>query len=209
MSQRIANLMGLVVVATILAGSGCFFGGLSRVHPPSISPSGSGSAAMEQYDTNKDGVVKGDELEKAPSLKSALARLDTNHDGGVSADEVAARVKAWQDSKVGKMSLSVTVTMDNVPLADAEVVFEPEKFLGTDIQTAKGKTDSHGVASLTVPVEGDDPPGVACGLYLIRVTKPGANIPAKYNTETILGRELALDTEEMQVGTVKIELTSK
>ena len=212
MSQRIASLSVLLVMVAVVIGSGCLWGGgPSRVHPPSISASAAASGAMDQYDTDKDGVVKGPELDKAPSLKAAIKQLDTNGDGGVSADEVSARVKAWQDSKVGKMSLSCMVKLNGRPLSGAKVTFEPEKFLGTEVKACSGTTDANGIANPSVPVEGDDPGGAACGLYLVRVSKQEGGkelIPAKYNTQTTLGKELALDAAEMQEGMLHFELTS-
>ena len=159
---------------------------------------------MSQYDTDGDGVVKGEELEKAPSLKAALKNLDTDSDGGVSASEVSARVNAWKDSKVGVMSLSCTVRLDGQPLQGATVKFVPEEFLGSEVKACLGTTDQYGVAILSVPedqrLKPDDPPGAACGLYLVQITAPDGSIPAKYNTETTLGQEVALDADGIQEG---------
>ena len=47
-----------------------------------------------------------------------------------------------------------------------------------------------------------DPPGVAPGLYRVEITKEGANIPAKYNTETIYGQEVGLDAANIREGLV-------
>jgi hypothetical protein len=211
MSHRIASLSVFVVVVAMVAASGCFFGGPSRVHPPGISASAAGSGAMDQYDTDKDGVVKGPELDKAPSLKAAIKQLDTNHDGGVSADEVSDRVAAWQKSKVGLMSLACTVKMNKKPLSGATVTFEPEKFLGTNVKPATGKTDKNGIANVTIQVAQGEPNGVACGLYLVRISKEEGGketVPARYNTQTTLGKEVALDAEGMQEAMIQFDLTS-
>jgi len=210
MSQRIASVSVLVVVTAALAAFGCF-GGPSRVHPPGISASAAGSGAMEQYDTDQDGTVKGPELEKAPSLKAAIKQLDANSDGGVSADEVSDRVGKWQESKVGLMSLACTVKLNGKPLEGATVTFDPEKFLGTEVKPATGTTDKNGIANVSIEVEKGEPGGVACGLYLVRISKQAGGtevIPAKYNTETTLGKEVALDAEGMQEAMVEFELTS-
>ena len=66
---------------------------------------------------------------------------------------------------------------------------------------AAGKTDQNGMAMLSVPTKGPgDPPGVAPGFYRVEITAPGMNIPAKYNTETTLGQEVALDAKGIQEG---------
>lgn len=190
---------GLALALIALISVGCS-GKPSRIHPPSINASSAGSAAMEQYDLNGDGKVAGEELEKAPSLKAGLSRLDTNGDGGVSADEVAARIVAWQDSKVGRMSGTLTILANGKPLEGATVTLDPEEFLGDNVQSATGTTDAGGVAMPTIEVAAEDPPGIAPGFYLVRVTKEGMNIPPMYNTETVLGVEFAPDALEMEEG---------
>ena len=47
------------------------------------------------------------------------------------------------------------------------------------------------------PNDPTSPAGVQPGFYLIRITKEGVDIPAKYNTETTFGMELAHDTDIM------------
>ena len=37
-------------------------------------------------------------------------------------------------------------------------------------------------------------------MYRVEITKDGENIPAKYNTETILGQEVSLDNIDLQMG---------
>jgi hypothetical protein len=188
----------------VLAGGGC-----SRTPPrvsaPAIDPAAAGRLAIEQYDANGDGLIQGNELSKAPGLKSALENLDTNRDGGVSAEEIAERVTSWQQTGVGAMSLGCTVTYRGQPLPGATVKFVPEDFLGDEIQTATGQTDEFGRATLNVPANPDvpgDAPGVQCGLYRVEITKEGADIPAVYNTQTILGQEVADDCAAVRRGIV-------
>jgi hypothetical protein len=159
---------------------------------------------MELYDTNGDGNVAGDELEKAPALKAALPRLDTNGDKGVSADEVADRVRAWQHAGIGLMSFGFTVTLDGNPLPDAVVTFEPEAFLGDEIQAASATTNQLGGSSATIPKEDRPdpsyPPGMQLGLYTVKVSKivnGKESIPAKYNEATVFGQEVAQDVPEI------------
>ena len=149
---------------------------------------------MKQYDTNGDGQIAGAELDKAPALKAAMATLDTNKDKKVSAAEIAARINAWKESKLGRTTIAVTVNQGGKPLAGATVKIVPEAFLGPEVKPGKGTTDKEGVASLDMDADPNDPdhvPGVQCGLYRVEITKAGANIPAKYNTETTLGLEVA------------------
>ena len=194
-------LLAVVCVCLgVLAGGGC-----SRVYPPAIDASAAGKLAIEQYDADGDGLIKGAELNKAPALKAAIKNLDTDGDGGLSAEEITARINEWQKDKVGKISLTCTVTRRGQPLRQATVKFVPEKFLGDEIQTATGETDEFGIAVLSVPLDPnipDDLPGVAPGLYRVEITKQGADIPAIYNTQTILGQEVADDSAALRRGIV-------
>jgi hypothetical protein len=158
--------------------------------------------AIAQFDTNRDGVIQGAELDKCPELKAALDRLDPNGRGAVTAEMIAARIEAWDKSRLGRMFLECSVTHNGKPLEGALVKFVPEAFLGFDDPrwTASGKTDKDGRARISVPVSGDreDPPGVPPGFYRAEITKPRDKIPAKYNTQTILGQEVAIDAKGIE-----------
>jgi hypothetical protein len=201
MSYRIL-WMGVVFGCTaVLAGWGCSQGP-TRVKPPGIDADEAGRLALEQYDTDKNGFIDGTELTKAPALRASMKNLDTNKDKKVSAEEITARIKNWQDQKVGKMSLMVKVMRRGRPLAGATVRFVPEKFLGDEIQTAEGVSDAEGMADLTVPPDPDQPTlrGVQCGLFHVEITKQGDKIPAMYNTQTVFGQECANDAAGIQEG---------
>ena len=103
------------------------------------------------------------------------------------------------------MSLRCMVTHNGEPLEGADVKFVPEKFLGPNMKTATGVTDQNGVAMLTIPLDGNSPPGVPPGFYRVEITKAGEKIPAKYNKETIFGQEVAIDAEGVRNG-IKFDL---
>ncbi|MBU4270703.1 MAG: hypothetical protein KKE86_00895 [Planctomycetes bacterium] len=199
MSYRMTTGWVLAFVALFVVCAGCPRGP-SRIHPPSINASAAGDKAIEMFDADKDGKLSGEELDKCPGVKAALAQIDPTGQGAVTADMITARIGAWQDSKLGRMSFSCRVTHNGRPLQGAEVKFVPEKFLGENVQVATGKTDQNGMAMINVP--NLTPPGLAPGLYRVEITKPGLDIPAKYNTETILGQEAALDAKGIQEGVV-------
>jgi hypothetical protein len=207
------SLLVAIGVPVLLAG--CSSSSIS-VYGPKYSSS-AGSQAMQQYDTDGDGVVSGAELDKAPGLKAALARFDTNEDKGVSADEITERIAKWQDSNVALTAFGFQVTLDGQPLPEAEVIFEPEAFLGEDIKLAAGKTGLIGDCTATIPKELRpdpklSPPGVNLGLYKVKISKivgGKETVPRKYNEETILGQEVARDVPEIANNRVKYALTSK
>ena len=85
----------------------------------------------------------------------------------------------------------------------------PEKFLGEGMvaMVARGHTERNGMTGVTVPsgsgqAEGA---GVPPGFYRIEITKPGMDIPAKYNTDTTLGVEVCDGAEELNGVTLNLE----
>jgi hypothetical protein len=183
---------------------------------PSFDPAGSAAKAMELYDTDGDGFVAGKELENAPGLKAALKTLDQNEDGKVSKAEIAERVRVWDRMRIGVMLFEVTVLLNGSPLADAQITFDPDEFLGDVVQPAVGITSMGGTVRPKVPKEKrpapDSPPGMQAGIYKVRVSKVVGGketIPAKYNSKTILGQEVAQDDWAISNKRVVFELKSK
>lgn len=177
------------------------------VSPPAMNSSSTGAAAIETYDANKDGKIEGAELDKSPALRSALKQIDADGDDAITADEITARIEAWQKPKIDRMMVSVVVFHNGHPLAGAHVKFIPEKFLGENRIEATGTTAENGLTMVSVPVKDPttDRPGVPPGFYFIEITKEGENIPAKYNTATMLGCEVATDSEATRSG-IRIHL---
>ena len=185
---------GLTLAGLLAVAVGCP-SGPPRISPPAINASQAAARAIEMYDANKDGKLSGAELDKCPGLKSAAARLDPNGQG-ITAEMIAERINAWLSRRTGRMSAFCVVCRNGKPLEGAEVKLVPEKFLGLGDDPkwiATGTTGKIGGVSLSVPTSGQrtDPAGVPPGFYRIEITKPGLDIPAKYNTETVLGVEIA------------------
>lgn len=182
----------MVMAAVLIAGCSK----RSDRYAPEVSAATAGADAVAQYDTDHDGKIAGDELEKVGSLESNLAAIDADGDKALTADEIAARVRSWQTTGAlaRRTPLHCKVYHNKVPLADADVKLVPEKFLGDKVAVVRGKTSKNGVAFLTV--EGSapgDPPGVGPGFYRVEITKADDEIPAKYNTETVLGLDTSMD----------------
>jgi hypothetical protein len=172
-----------------------------------LDPDAAGAAAIAEYDTNHDGVISGGELDRCPALKRAAGRIDPTGGGKITAAAVAGRIRQWQASKLANMNVLILVRMDGQPLAGATVTAEPEKFLGSTLAAAKGITDGTGSAPLRMA----DKPGLHCGFYKIRVSKLVGSqeiVPARYNRETELGIEVAIDADELQGG-VRLDLNSR
>jgi hypothetical protein len=202
-------------VARLLLGGLLLLAGGCSSHdsssPPSLSPSQAASQALAEYDANKDGVLDDKELEKCPALKSALKKIDKNNDGRLSADEIAERLQIFQ--RQGMLtSARVEVTLDGMALGAATVTLVPEPFMGPAFKPASGVTDGAGTAPLQV--EGAYNGLVPMGYYRVEVSKKNAAgqelIPARYNTKTLLGQEVAPEAEERGgAGTIKLRVTSR
>jgi len=202
MLQRMKIGIVALLAGILVLEFGCLQRRPARIHPPGINASAAGAKAIEMFDANKDGKISGEELNKCPGVKAAIAQIDPSGQG-ITAEAITARIKAWQATKLGRMSMACRVTRNGQPLAGATVKFVPEPFLGENMKVAKGTTDQNGMAMISIETSGPkDPPGVPPGLYRVEITKEGMNIPAKYNTETILGQEVALDAKGIQEGIV-------
>ncbi len=182
-------------VALVLAFifSGCS-GGPQRVKPPKINVNAAARQAIELYDTNHDGKLSAEELEKCPGVLIGIDAYDANHDKFIDEQEFQDHLAHLLKNGTGGTQLGCSVTYQGKPLAGAKVVFEPEAYLGTDIQSAEGETNSYGVAELGIPAEKvpaalKNVKIIQYGTYKVRITHPTIKIPAKYNTDTTLGYE--------------------
>jgi hypothetical protein len=118
--------------------------------------------------------------------------------------------------EVGMTLLRCRVTLDGEPLSNAKVVFEPEQFLGDEIKAAVGETNGYGDAGPVIPPEQRTDPrlpgGAHIGLYKVRISKivnGKEMIPARYNSETILGQEVSYDDPEIKNRNMSFALKSK
>jgi hypothetical protein len=197
----------------MLLAMGCRGGG--SIAMPSLSPSTIAAAAVAQYDANKDGALDAKELEQCPGLLEAFNRgLDANKDGRVTANEIDERLRIYQEE--GMMTTCVVnVLLDGNPLAGATVTLTPEKFQGASHKPATATTGPDGFAPLAA--EGLQSGFVLYGFYRIEVSKKGGGgketIPARYNAQTTLGKELAPARAQDRRGqtddTLTLRLTSK
>ncbi|MBY0527465.1 MAG: EF-hand domain-containing protein [Gemmataceae bacterium] len=196
-----------MALTLLIACGGCAG---DRVAAPSLSPEDAAQSALAEYDTNKDGYLDGEELNRCPALKNSLALIDKDGDGRLSADEIAQRIRAYRDTKVGLTAIVCEVTLDGDPLNEASVTFVPEKFLGSGFQAGSGMTEATGIAILTVA--GRELPGLPYGFYRIVVSKKNADgqetIPVQYNVETVLGQEVGPRVPTLR-GKLRLALESK
>ena len=179
---------------------GCF-GGPDRVKAPKWDPKSAAQGALDLYDKNGDGYLAADELAACPALGKSLPLIDADPDGRLSADEIAARIERYQKGRIGRMTVACMVLMGGQGVPGATVTFEPEPFLADVIQPAQGVTNNIGQARLAM--EGSSPPTMTEGLYKVRISRSSGGretIPARYNSQTTLGQEIALELPELSTG---------
>ena len=184
------NFRAYLIVLVTMAGCS---GRPERFAAPDVDHEDAASQAVELYDKSGDGDLDADELKACPAILAKLTAYDQNANGSVDSKEIAAHLGQLLNG-TGGTQLSAVVTLKGKPLSGANVVMEPEPYLGAEIQTAKGVTDGSGSARLGIPPEFVPEhvrriAAVHYGTFKFRITHPSINIPKKYNTETELGYE--------------------
>lgn len=187
------KFLSLVGFALSLALTGCGRGP-ARIDAPEIDPESSADKAIELYDSNNDNSLNEAELAGCPGIRSMVSLYDTDGNKSVDRTEIAQRLGELFKNRVGLTQLRSRVTYRGRPLPNATIVFEPESYLGDDVQTAQGTTNSNGSAQMGI-AEDHLPENVRkmklvqYGTYKVRITHPKIQLPAKYNSETTLGYE--------------------
>ena len=180
---------------------------MPTLHPPKYKPAKVAAAAMKQYDLDSNGTIDRKELDVSPTLSAAMDRIDGDENGQLTEEEIATFVQEkWLGEKAGGIRVKCVVKMDGRDLPNAKVVFEPDAFIGDLVGSATGKTMGDGFTTLSDPTI--EQGGVRPGLYLVRITTEDGKVPAKYNTETTLGVEVAKKASYMP-GEVVFELKSR
>lgn len=188
----------LISLCLVLAAVGCS-GQPGRVKPPRVDADEAATAAMGEFDKNNDQQLAADELAASPELAYVLKTYDSDKDGKLSQAEIAAGIRRWSGGSMGTTGWPVQVIMNGRALVGAEVKIIPATFLGSEIQpascvTAEGGRGSLGIAFDALPANALKRPVVQPGLYRVEITHPTTAIPAKYNTASTLGLEVAAET---------------
>jgi hypothetical protein len=172
-------------------------GGPARIPAPEIDPQAAADQAIDLYDKNGDTRLDNAELAACPGIREMLSLYDQDGSGSVDREEIVQRLSGLLQNRIGLTQLRTRVTYRGRPLSGATVVFDPESYLGEEIQPAKGTTDAHGSAQMSVATEHlpehvQNMRLVHCGTFKVRITHPQIKLPPMYNTETTLGYETRL-----------------
>ncbi len=179
------------VVATIVLMMGCSRSP-ARYNPPKYDAKALGEQALAQLDTDHNQLLDAKELAASPALLADLKKLDKNGDQKLSAEEIGAKVDEWTAGRVGAVATYCWITRAGQPVANVQVKFIPESFLGDVVKAATGVTDTQGGAEMTA--EGQKSIGVMqCGYYRVELSQLQGGretLPAKYNSNSILSADV-------------------
>lgn len=189
---RTLDLMAVTFGAAVL---GLISAGCSSPGAAGINPEAAAARAMELYDANGDAALDADELKKSPPLAIAVTAYDADGNGRLDANEIAQRLTRLFKSSIDLAEVTVQVTADGQPLSGAVVRLRPAEFMGPGMISAEGVTDETGtakpkVAEEHVPAEFRSMPLVQFGPYLVEVTHPERQLPARYNSASELGMDV-------------------
>lgn len=159
------------------------------LEPPKWEPEKMSAAAMEQADKNKDGKLNAGEQATLPGLKAGLRDVDADKDRMISAAELTERLRLYQQMQTAFRAKSMIFNYQGRPLVGATVKLIPESFLKDVVEPAEGKTDESGMVMPEAVGSGFG--AVRLGYYRIQVESDTVKLPAKYNTNTSLGIEVA------------------
>ncbi|CAN5573462.1 hypothetical protein BH11PLA2_BH11PLA2_45070 [soil metagenome] len=196
----------IIAVISILL-PGCGRGGSDAIVPVKSAEFDSAMIAKAIFttcDKNNDSLIDLREAAVSPGLALAFASIDTDKSKTLSATELISRLDMYKAAVSSSVPVAVYLTLDDVPLVGAKVTLEPEPFFANVLKTATGESDAGGRCGLW-SVDGKNALGVSAGLYRIKIEKD--NLPAKYNTATILGTEVLTDGRNAENG-VYLKLTS-
>jgi hypothetical protein len=111
----------------------------------------------------------------------------------LTAGDIKQCIEEWVNAPVTLVPAMPVVYLDGKTLEGASVIFDPEPFLGPSYHRHQATANAAGMADLD-PELPAYPHCLYVGLYRVRISKivdGKESIPAKYNTQTTLGRELS------------------
>jgi hypothetical protein len=184
-------------------GTGCG-GAPDAFEAPVVATAAAAAEAIELYVRDRSGALSREELRHCPGILTKLTAYDANVDGAVSQREIESRLGELFEHGAGGTQLNILVTFQGRPLAGADIVLEPEPYLGDGVQPATGKTNGSGAAQMGIPAAYlpshlQRLKAVHYGTYKVRVTHASTLIPEKYNVKTEIGYETEVGNPFLRV----------
>lgn len=176
----------------VAAFCGCSSSEQSSVDSIWLDAGQAGEVAVERFDSNSDQVIDKAEWANSPSLANAFADFDSDGDGKVAAGDVTGRLLRLSMSGKPLAEVECRVQQEGGPLAGASVRFKPMLAKPAPNWAGEGVTNAQGIATISlpadfVPAELQGAKGIPPGVYLVEITHPERQIPARYNSATELG----------------------
>lgn len=171
-----------------------------------------GVVAVERFDSNGDQVIDQAEWAKSPSLANTFADFDADGDGKVGASDVTGRLLRLSMSDKPLAEVECRVQQEGTPLPGASVRFKPMLVKPAPNWAGEGVTNAQGIATISlpadaVPAELQGAKGIPPGVYLVEITHPERQIPARYNSATELGA--VVDPTSKAGLTAQFDVTTK
>jgi hypothetical protein len=196
---RLTRGLAWCFAVAILGAAGCT-GGPAAIPPVEVNIDHVVQQLLVEYDADQNGGLSPAELAAEPAVAACLANCRRDRGEDISRDQLTKRLLSIFDPRSALVSTTCVVRRNGQALSNAEVRFVPLPVLQDVLPTGNGVTDSDGAAMISaapeeLPSEAPKVPGLMPpGLYLVEVTHPSANIPEKYNRQTVLGKELSSET---------------
>jgi hypothetical protein len=191
-------VIAICVLLSLLAWTGCG-SGRAAIPPVDVDIEDIVRQMMSKYDTNKNGALSQSELAAFPPLEQCLVGCRRDLGDEISAQQLDKKLRVIFDPRSALVSANCVVRRNGQPLSGAEVRFVPLAVFDEVLPVATGLTDAKGVAMIAAAPEElpSAAPNVRLmppGLYLVEISHPTMKIPAKYNEQTVLGKEVSSET---------------
>jgi hypothetical protein len=190
----------MIPLILVLVGlTGCT-GGAAAIPPVNVNINRVVDQMLADYDTDKNGALSRAELEAQPALAACLVRCKPNQGNEISVEQLKKVLQVVFDPHTALVSATCLVRRNGQPFAGAEVKLVPLPALKDVLPTGSGVSDSFGATTISpppeaLPSEAPPVPGLMPpGFYLMEVTHPTVKIPEKYNSKTVLGKEVSGET---------------
>lgn len=198
----------LYVVASVVASVVGCSSRPTPVRPPKVDPQRAAAAALDDYDTDRDGKLSGDELVACPGLQEGIAHYDENGDGVIASDEIVQRLTSLYGSGVGMLNLGCRVLARGRPIPECTVRLIPEAFLGGAVKPAEGTTRESGIAMLRIaprdlPAGLENVRGVHSGIYRVEVSHPSSSVTKLIDSAGPIGFDVSV-ADQVQGLTIEL-----
>lgn len=168
---------------------------------------------FEAYDQDGSQSLDLAEAQKLSAIGVRFNEYDSNADKAITRDEIEERLQTTVfDPRKAFMEVSCVIKNNSRILPGATVKFVPVSFLETWLPPARGESDNRGVVKPSIEAKDfpENAPKLSGfmrpGIYRVEITHPSVQIPAKYNSESILTVEVS--SSALATGSLMLQINS-